>query len=247
MSKKNFLIQAKSVFEFIILAAAFIIPLGIYQLPISFANSALSSHLFKMNPLIDTALAILTVALAILVLAVLIRKSRLSFKELMFDNKKVSIKALLIDTLLAIILILITIVIGSILKQSTTNEDALTSLQREMPYSLFVMSVVCAPILEEYLFRYAVFANTRYILFQHINISERTLKIAQILLSGLLFGLFHMVSQPLSWYWLPQLLFFYALPGFIFAIRYLKTNALYDTIFAHVVLNLLLTLYTLLI
>lgn len=110
----------------------------------------------------------------------------------------------------------ITMIIG-FLKGSNVNNTTVALVDSTNIWVLFVCTVICAPIIEEYVFRKLLI--------------DRVLRYGQgaaVLLSGLMFGLFHgNLNQ-----------FAYTFPlGLLLAFLYVKTGKLKVTIAIHMIIN----------
>jgi membrane protease YdiL (CAAX protease family) len=110
---------------------------------------------------------------------------------------------------------------------TANNQDLINELFNEYPIYTFVLSVLFAPVIEELIFRlsfYNIFKN----------------KYAFILLSGLVFGAFHVIGS----YETPFDLVYiipYSIPGMIFASIMHKTKNVCFPMFLHFVHNGLIT------
>lgn len=110
---------------------------------------------------------------------------------------------------------------------SANNQDAVNELFKSYPIYTFILSVFLAPIIEEFVFRlsfYNIFKN----------------KYMFILLSGLMFGAFHVIGSYDSaidlLYIIP-----YSIPGIVFASIMYKTKNVCFPVFLHFVHNGLIT------
>lgn len=114
--------------------------------------------------------------------------------------------------------LIVTTVIG-LLKGSEVGNAALNMMSSVNIFLLFILAVIVAPFIEEYVFRKLIV--------------ERTVRYGQgvaILLSGLMFGLFHGN--------LNQFVYAFTL-GMFFAFLYVKTGKLKVTIALHMMINFL--------
>ena len=106
---------------------------------------------------------------------------------------------------------------------TANNQDLVNQMYNLYPVYTFILSVILAPVIEELVFRlcfYNIF-NNKYVF---------------IILSGLVFGAFHIIGSyetPLDWLYIIP----YSIPGFIFAGLLYKTKNIYLTIFLHFVHN----------
>lgn len=106
---------------------------------------------------------------------------------------------------------------------SAANQDAINEMFKELPIFTFILSVILAPVLEEFAFRLsfrAIFKN----------------KIIFILVSGLLFGSFHVIGTVEVW---TDLLYIipYSIPGFIFGYVYVKSDNIFTSMGLHFLHN----------
>ena len=126
--------------------------------------------------------------------------------------------------------ILTVIFIGDV---NRTNQTAITVSYLERPLFTFFVSAIYAPIVEEIVFRGAVFKSCRC----------RLSFLSSALISGLLFGLIHVFSALLSgeiielWF-----LILYAAMGIVLCHAYEKSNSIFGSIFVHFLNNALATL-----
>lgn len=102
------------------------------------------------------------------------------------------------------------------------NEEAVRDLLQNMPIYTWIASVLIAPVLEELIFRLSLKSVFKY-------------KWLFIILSGLIFGSFHVVGSS-SIYELLYLLP-YSLPGCIFAYVLWESNNIFTTIGLHMLHN----------
>ena len=106
---------------------------------------------------------------------------------------------------------------------TANNQDLVNQMYNLYPVYTFILSVILAPVIEELIFRlcfYNIF-NNKYVF---------------IILSGLVFGAFHIIGTyetALDWLYIIP----YSIPGFIFAGLLYKTKNIYLTIFLHFVHN----------
>lgn len=103
------------------------------------------------------------------------------------------------------------------------NQKFILDMFNDYPIYIFVLSVLLAPIIEELIFRFSykkIFSN----------------KYMYILMSGIVFGLFHVVG---SYETLSDLLYIipYSIPGIIFAYVYYESENIFVTIWLHFVHN----------
>ncbi|MEG2609460.1 MAG: CPBP family intramembrane glutamic endopeptidase [Bacilli bacterium] len=99
------------------------------------------------------------------------------------------------------------------------NQDAINDMFKNMPIYTFIVSVMLAPVVEELVFRFSL-----------RNIFNN--KILFILLSGIVFGSFHVIG---SFETALDLLYIipYSIPGIIFAYTYVKSKNIFVPMWLH--------------
>ena len=108
------------------------------------------------------------------------------------------------------------------IKSASENTMSLMEIARRAPIFILI-PVIFAPILEEIIFRKIVFGS----------IYKRTNFLIAVVISALVFGLFHFDITHL---------FVYFAMGVVFAFLYVKTNRIITPIIAHMAMNLLVVL-----
>ena len=151
-----------------------------------------------------------------------------SFKDNFVDNMDKYIRLwLLAIVLMSICDILIGLFTGS---EISNNEQAIRNIANVLPIYMIFSSAICAPIVEEIAYRKIIrdiFSN----------------KYLSIIMSGLLFGLAHVLGTYTE---LKDLLyiFSYGVFGAIFMYIYIDSDNIWNTIFLHFLHNtILLTIY----
>ena len=108
------------------------------------------------------------------------------------------------------------------------NEQRVQSLIAALPFVMLINAGIIGPIIEEIVFRKSIknIFNNKYVF---------------IVVSGLIFGLVHVIGSATVWtdwlYVIP-----YACLGFSFAAAYSKTDTIYTPIACHMFHNLILTI-----
>ncbi len=126
------------------------------------------------------------------------------------------------------------LIINSIVSGIAKNEEQVRTLLGFFPIHTFILSVLFAPIMEELIFR--------------LSIHKICFKIKWLFIpvSGLVFGLLHVVGSATTWtdwlYIVP-----YSIPGIMFAYSYVKSSNIFVPISLHMIHNgILVTLQILL-
>lgn len=103
------------------------------------------------------------------------------------------------------------------------NQELIVEMFKQHPIYTFILSVILAPIIEELVFRFG---------FKHIFTNKHVF----ILISGLIFGAFHIIG---SYETLSDLLYIipYSIPGLIFAKVYYESKNVFITMWLHFVHN----------
>lgn len=113
---------------------------------------------------------------------------------------------------------------------SSANQENLIAISGNNRFGFILLAVVFAPLLEEMVFRGAIFASMR----------KHGRYILAFLVSSLAFGLLHIVADitELVFKW-EQLLFLmqYSVLGLLMAIAYEKTGSIWSSIFLHALWN----------
>ncbi|MDY6063305.1 MAG: type II CAAX endopeptidase family protein [Erysipelotrichaceae bacterium] len=147
-----------------------------------------------------------------------------------FKNIKGNYKAVIIQTLKYLGLMLVAnLIIGNLLNligSSSENEAALKEVMNLSLPLLFVNAVIFAPIVEEAVFRLAIFRPLR----------EKN-RIVAYVVSSVLFGLLHVIGSANLINYLQIIL--YASMGYFLAKNYEKNNSLIASISLHFLNNLL--------
>lgn len=105
----------------------------------------------------------------------------------------------------------------------SNNQEAINDMFKRLPIYTYILSVFLAPIIEELVFRFCFMKifNNKYL---------------YIILSGVIFGLFHIIGSFESVY---DFLFLvpYSIPGLIFAYILYDSKNIFNTIWLHFVHN----------
>ena len=105
----------------------------------------------------------------------------------------------------------------------SNNQEAINDMFERLPIYTYILSVFLAPIIEELVFRFCFMKifNNKYL---------------YIILSGVIFGLFHIIGSFESAY---DFLFLvpYSIPGLIFAYILYDSKNIFNTIWLHFVRN----------
>ncbi len=181
-------------------------------------------------PILIKQLYTIIIELCVIIVVILMFKDQLAVMIKDFKkNNLVYFKKYFKCWFLILALMMISNAIILLLDPSSTanNQDMVNELFKEYPIYTFILSVLLAPIIEEFIFRlsfYNVFKN----------------KYLFILLSGLMFGAFHVIGSYDSaidlLYIIP-----YSIPGIVFASIMYKTKNICFPVFLHFVHNGLIT------
>lgn len=119
------------------------------------------------------------------------------------------------------------IIISSFIKGLGENEEGIQNIISQNPWVAFIMTSFLAPIIEEMIFRKSLkdAINNKYLF---------------MILSGLIFGLIHVIFSSNPWEYL--LIIPYGSMGFVFAKTLNETDNIYTTIMVHAFHNAMLTL-----
>ena len=105
----------------------------------------------------------------------------------------------------------------------SNNQEAINDMFKRLPIYTYILSVFLAPVIEELVFRFCFMKifNNKYL---------------YIILSGVIFGLFHIIGSFESAY---DFLFLvpYSIPGLIFAYILYDSKNIFNTIWLHFVHN----------
>lgn len=105
----------------------------------------------------------------------------------------------------------------------SNNQEAINDMFKRLPIYTYILSVFLAPIIEELVFRFCFMKifNNKYL---------------YVILSGVIFGLFHIIGSFESAY---DFLFLvpYSIPGLIFAYILYDSKNIFNTIWLHFVHN----------
>lgn len=108
-------------------------------------------------------------------------------------------------------------------KELSNNQEAINDMFERLPIYTYILSVFLAPVIEELVFRFCFMKifNNKYL---------------YIILSGVIFGLFHIIGSFESAY---DFLFLipYSIPGLIFAYILYDSKNIFNTIWLHFVHN----------
>lgn len=146
------------------------------------------------------------------------------FKDIKKNNKVYFKKYLKYWFIMLALMIASNLIITIIAPGSTANnQDAVNEMLKTSPIFTFILSVILAPVIEEFAFRMsfrAIFRN----------------EIIFILISGLIFGSFHVIGMIDNW---TDLLYIipYSIPGFIFGYVYAKTDNIFTSMGLHFLHN----------
>jgi len=194
---------------------------NIFQLPI-FALFGNDSMTFRV--IFSLIFQLLMILAIIYVYRIELKEQFLRFKQYMKFYMKNYIKYLG----LSFILVLITnlIIMGIRGSGVAGNQEAIINMAEAVPIFTFIVVVFYAPILEELVFRLSI----KKICGKHTFLF--------IFLSGLIFGLLHVIGQTDAWY---DYLFIitYSIPGWIFAYTLYKSENIFVPITLHFINNVI--------
>lgn len=104
------------------------------------------------------------------------------------------------------------------------NEEQVRSLANSLPLYTFIVSVIYAPILEEFIFRFSIKKVCCHVTYLFIFVS------------GVLFGFMHIIGSATVWtdwlYIIP-----YSIPGWVFAYTLVKSNNIFVPVSLHTIHN----------
>ena len=125
------------------------------------------------------------------------------------------------------IMVISNIIISLLIKGLGENEESIQNLIATTPWVAFIMTSFLAPITEEIIFRKSLkdAVNNKYLF---------------MILSGLIFGLIHVISSDNPWEYL--LIIPYGAVGVTFANTLYETDTVYSTIMVHAFHNAMLTI-----
>jgi membrane protease YdiL (CAAX protease family) len=126
-----------------------------------------------------------------------------------------------------VIMTVVSNIIGMFFKDGPANQNLVVESLKSTPLLVGISIVVLAPLVEELIFRFSlrkVFTNDYIYIF----------------MSGLIFGLIHIISGENITKELPFLII-YCIPGFTFAYAYIKSKNIAVPIFLHFVHNVFAT------
>ena len=155
---------------------------------------------------------------------------RLYFREFIDSAQRMGRRSFLLTLVIGSLLALYCNVLGGIIRAEVTgelsshNQDILNATAAALPFLAFIMSVVCAPIVEEVIFRYILQGWLR----------EKIKKggaFFAVLISGTLFALGHVAA--------PADLIQYLPLGLLLGVIYEKERCISLTICIHSVINLI--------
>lgn len=174
------------------------------------------------------------IVLDIIALIVIVFLSRKMFSFEQFKNQKIS-KIILITLGSSVVFLLVNIILGSLIGLLTggesTNQQALADMLVIAPYTLVFAAVIFAPIVEEIVFRGAIFNLLK---------NKTSNPIIPIVVSGAIFGAVHVLAGLISGDLLEMLHFItYFVMGCGFGFIYHKTKNIYVCIGVHMINNLI--------
>lgn len=155
---------------------------------------------------------------------------RLYFREFVDSAQRMGRRSFLLTLVIGSLLALYCNVLGGIIRAGVTgelsshNQDILNATAAVLPFLAFIRSVVCAPIVEEVIFRYILQGWLR----------EKIKKggaFFAVLISGTLFALCHVAT--------PADLILYLPSGLLWGAIYEKERCISLTICIHSVINLI--------
>lgn len=167
-----------------------------------------------------------------LIVIVFLSKKMLSFDQL--KNQKIG-KIILITFGTAVLFLLVNVILGSLIGLVTggesANQEALAEMMVIAPFTLVFAAVIFAPIVEEIVFRGAIFNLVK---------SKTTNPVFPILISGAIFGIVHVLAGLIGGDLLELLHFItYFAMGCGFGFIYHKTKNIYICIGVHMINNLI--------
>ena len=169
---------------------------------------------------IDTIVTLITMSIMLFIMRKHIPKILEGFKD---------IKIYTLALKLYFVIMIFNIIMGLFITEQGANQEAINNMVKDSPYTQFIAVVIFAPIMEEIIFRFAIF---RSIL--HKN------RILAYVVSSLIFGSVHLIMSIFQGS-LGQdivLLPVYTMLGAVFAYAYDSTGKLSAPIIAHMLNNL---------
>ena len=130
---------------------------------------------------------------------------------------------------LYLLIIAFNIVMGLFINEQGANQEVINEMIKDSPLTQFISVVIFAPIMEEIVFRFAIFKS----------ILNKNKKILAYIVSSLIFGSLHLVASVFegTLYQDITLLPVYAILGAIFAFAYEHTGKLSAPIMLHMLNN----------
>ena len=210
---KDILISITAIILYFVMMISQAIPLQLLGVDIS-----------NMNMPLKVTYMLVYEAITIILLICLFYKSlKNMWNDFIKHNQEYFKKYFHLWFILLALMMLSNIIVSSIVGTETSaNEEAINTLFKVSPIYIYLSAVVYAPIVEELTFRLAI----------RNLIKNDYLFIA---VSGLLFGLIHVIGSPT----LLEYLYIipYAIPGFIFAYILVKTDNIFNTMGLHFIHN----------
>lgn len=168
---------------------------------------------------LDTVVTLITMSLMLFILRKHMPKILEGFKD---------IKIYTLALKLYLVIMVLNIIMGLFITEQGANQEAINNMIQDSPYTQFIAVVIFAPIMEEIIFRYAIFKS---ILYKN--------RILAYVVSSLIFGSVHLImsifqgslSQDIV------LLPVYTMLGAVFAFAYDHTGKLSAPIVAHMLNN----------
>lgn len=189
--------------------------------------SDLPFKILNINPptLFLEVYTILVEILTILFIFLLFKKEIVHMWKDFYENRDKYFKKYFKYWFLILILMAFSNGIITLINKSeiSNNQEAINDMFKRLPIYTYILSVFLAPIIEELVFRFCFMKifNNKYL---------------YIILSGVIFGLFHIIGSFESAY---DFLFLvpYSIPGLIFAYILYDSKNIFNTIWLHFVHN----------
>ena len=189
--------------------------------------SDLPFEILNINPptLFLEVYTILVEILTILFIFLLFKKEIVHMWKDFYENRDKYFKKYFKYWFLILVLMAFSNGIITLINKSeiSNNQEAINDMFERLPIYTYILSVFLAPIIEELVFRFCFMKifNNKYL---------------YIILSGVIFGLFHIIGSFESAY---DFLFLvpYSIPGLIFAYILYDSKNIFNTIWLHFVHN----------
>ncbi|MBB6444415.1 CPBP family intramembrane glutamic endopeptidase [Bacillus benzoevorans] len=186
-------------------------------------------------------IAILVTITPIAIFAILAYLYKKMMKEVPFRWSQFKVKDIGIGVLTTIFIVLVNGIISIIGEQfsyasSSDNQETINELGLSFPILIFVATVLIAPVVEEFFYRKLIMGH----IFKHYAKTG-------LVISSILFGLSHFTIESLTANFNPFNILSYVVMGFFFGLVYYITKRIEASIMAHLMNNLMVTVFYLIV